>query len=189
MTKWSNQGAKARMLGRQNERNSSYVRLAQTSIFGFCFLSVCLTKSNCFSLIFSFFCIHQYGNLKLSGGSIQEKLKNLKLVYSSSNQSLIFFYLPKVQLSTSTENSKVCVIQIFHQIKSLKSSVIGWVTSYVWIKLLILQMRVSCTCTIPILESPLTILQDLRERLSAIKKRNHLKKHDIQNRNSGIKDE
>ena len=52
MTKWSNQGAKARMLGRQNERNSSYVRLAQTSIFGLCFMSVFLIKSNCYSLIY-----------------------------------------------------------------------------------------------------------------------------------------
>ena len=47
------QGVKVEMLGRQNERNSSYVRLAQTSIFGLCFMTVCLMKSNCYSLIYS----------------------------------------------------------------------------------------------------------------------------------------
>ena len=34
------QGVQVTMLGRQNERNSSYVRLAHTSIFGLCFMSV-----------------------------------------------------------------------------------------------------------------------------------------------------
>ena len=47
------QGVKVGTLGRQNERNSSYVRLAHTSIFGLCFMSVCLMKSNCYSLIYS----------------------------------------------------------------------------------------------------------------------------------------
>ena len=47
------QGVKVGMLGRQNERNSSYVRLAQTSIFDLCFMSVSLTKWNCYSLIYS----------------------------------------------------------------------------------------------------------------------------------------
>ena len=41
------------MQGRQNERNSSYVKLAHTSIFGLCFMSVCLMKSNCYSFIYS----------------------------------------------------------------------------------------------------------------------------------------
>ena len=49
----STQGVKVGTLGRQNERNSSYVRLAHTSIFGLCFMSVCLMKSNCYSLIYS----------------------------------------------------------------------------------------------------------------------------------------
>ena len=49
-----NQGVKARMLGRQNERNFCYVRLALTSIFGVCFMSVCLIKSNCYSYIYIF---------------------------------------------------------------------------------------------------------------------------------------
>ena len=43
-------GVKVVTLGRQNKRNSSYVRLAHTSIFGLCFMSVCLMKSNCYSL-------------------------------------------------------------------------------------------------------------------------------------------
>ena len=47
------QGVKVVTLGRQNERNSSYNRLAHTSIFGLCFMSVCLMKSNCYSLIYS----------------------------------------------------------------------------------------------------------------------------------------
>ena len=47
------QGVKVGMLGRQIERNSSYVWLAQTSIFGLCFMSVCLMKSNCYSLMYS----------------------------------------------------------------------------------------------------------------------------------------
>ena len=47
------QGANVVMLGKQNESNSSYVRLAHTSIIGFCFMSVCLMKSNCYSLIYS----------------------------------------------------------------------------------------------------------------------------------------
>ena len=51
--KGSNQGVKVVTLGRQNDRNSSYVRLAHTSIFGLCFMSVCLMKSNCYSLIYS----------------------------------------------------------------------------------------------------------------------------------------
>ena len=41
------------MLGRQNERKNNYVRLAYTSIFGLCFMPVCLMKSNCYSLIYS----------------------------------------------------------------------------------------------------------------------------------------
>ena len=51
------QGAKVGTLGRQNERNSSNVWLAYAFIIGLCFmfgfLSVCLMKSNCFSLIYS----------------------------------------------------------------------------------------------------------------------------------------
>ena len=47
------QGVKVGSLGRQNERNSSYFRLAPTSIFGLCFMSVCLIKSNCYSLMYS----------------------------------------------------------------------------------------------------------------------------------------
>ena len=47
------QGVKARTLGRQNERNFCYARLALTSIFGLCFVAVCLIKSNCYSLIYS----------------------------------------------------------------------------------------------------------------------------------------
>ena len=47
------QGVKVGTLGRQNEKNSSYVRLAHTFIFGLCFMSVCLMKSNCYSLIYS----------------------------------------------------------------------------------------------------------------------------------------
>ena len=51
------QGVKVGPLGGQNERNSTYVRLAHTSIFGLCFMSVCLMKSNCYSLIYSSFVI------------------------------------------------------------------------------------------------------------------------------------
>ena len=47
------QRVKARTLGRQNERNFCYDRLAHTSIFGLCFMWVCLIKSNCYSLIYS----------------------------------------------------------------------------------------------------------------------------------------
>ena len=47
------QGVKVRTLGRKNERNFCYDRLAFTSIFGLCFMSVCLIKSNCYSLIYS----------------------------------------------------------------------------------------------------------------------------------------
>ena len=46
-------GAKVGTLGRQNERDSCYVRLAHTSIFCLCFMSVCLMKSNWYSLIYS----------------------------------------------------------------------------------------------------------------------------------------
>ena len=45
------QGVKVGTLGRQNERNSIYVRLTHTSIFGLFFMPVCLMKSNCYSLI------------------------------------------------------------------------------------------------------------------------------------------
>ena len=48
-----NQGVKVGTLGRQNERNSSSVRLAHTSIFGLCFMPVCLIISNYYSLIYS----------------------------------------------------------------------------------------------------------------------------------------
>ena len=47
------QGFKVGTLGRQNERNSSYVRLAHTSITGLYFMPACLMKSNCYSLIYS----------------------------------------------------------------------------------------------------------------------------------------
>ena len=47
------QGVKARILGRQNESNFCYDRLALTSIFCMYFMSVCLIKSNCYSLIYS----------------------------------------------------------------------------------------------------------------------------------------
>ena len=53
---YERQGVKVVMLGRQNERNSSYVRLAHTSIFGLCLMSVCLMKSNCYTLIYSSLC-------------------------------------------------------------------------------------------------------------------------------------
>ena len=43
------QGVNVGMLGRQNERKNSYVRLAYTSIFGLCNMSV----SNCYSVIYS----------------------------------------------------------------------------------------------------------------------------------------
>ena len=41
---YSRQGVKARTLGKQNERNFCYDWLALTSIFGLCFVSVCLIK-------------------------------------------------------------------------------------------------------------------------------------------------
>ena len=47
------QGAKARMLGRQNVRNFCCETLALNSIFGLCFMPVYLIKSNCYSLIYS----------------------------------------------------------------------------------------------------------------------------------------
>ena len=47
------QGVKARMLSRQNERNFCYDMLAVASLFGLRFISVCLIKSNCYSLIYS----------------------------------------------------------------------------------------------------------------------------------------
>ena len=47
------QGVKARTFGRQNERNFCYDLLALTSIFGLCFMSVCLMKLNYCSLIYS----------------------------------------------------------------------------------------------------------------------------------------
>ena len=46
------QGVKAKLLGRQNEKNFCYDMLALTSIFGLCFMSVYLIKSNCYSLIY-----------------------------------------------------------------------------------------------------------------------------------------
>ena len=49
----SNQGVKVRTLGRQNERNFAYDRLALATIFGLCFMLVCLIKSNCYSFIYS----------------------------------------------------------------------------------------------------------------------------------------
>ena len=49
----SRQGVKVGTLGGQIERNSGYVWLAHTFIFGSCFMSVCLMKSNCYSLIYS----------------------------------------------------------------------------------------------------------------------------------------
>ena len=61
------QGAKVGILGRQNERNSSYDRLTHTSIFGLCFMSLCLMKSNCYSLIYSSL-IHSFSS------SLAEKL-------------------------------------------------------------------------------------------------------------------
>ena len=47
------QGVKVGALGRQNERKRGYVKTAHTSIFGLCFMPVCLMKSNCYSLIYS----------------------------------------------------------------------------------------------------------------------------------------
>ena len=41
------QGVKVGTLGRQNERNSSYVRLAHTSIFGLCFMMLFHFKKLC----------------------------------------------------------------------------------------------------------------------------------------------
>ena len=64
-----NQGVQARMLGRQNERNNSYIRLACTSIFGLFFMPVCLLKSNCYSLKASF-------NPKLKGSVCQYFVKS-----------------------------------------------------------------------------------------------------------------
>ena len=71
--KWLCQGDKARTLERHNERNFCYVRLALTSIFGLCFMVVCLTKSNYYSLIYSsldyafkeYYLVYQYYTLNI----------------------------------------------------------------------------------------------------------------------------
>ena len=47
------QGGQVWMLCRQNESKFAYYWLALTSIFGLCFMPVCLIKSNCYSLIYS----------------------------------------------------------------------------------------------------------------------------------------
>ena len=49
------QGVKARTLGRLNERNFGYDWLVLISIFGLCFMSVGLMKSNCYSFNIFFF--------------------------------------------------------------------------------------------------------------------------------------
>ena len=94
MTKWSNQGAKARMLGRQNERNSSYVSLANTSIFGFCFMSVCLMKSNCYSLIYSSLVLLYSQPTKSQNKQSSSPLKNLS-IYVCISVYVILVYLVK----------------------------------------------------------------------------------------------
>ena len=60
------QGAKVGLLGRQNEKNSSYVWLAHTSIFGLCFMSICVMKSNCYSLLYPW--LNEYTNCGMSNG-------------------------------------------------------------------------------------------------------------------------
>ena len=68
-TDCSNQGVKVRTLGRQNERNFAYDRLALATIFGLCFMLVCLIKSNCYSLIYSSLGIPYYqGRVQRFGG-------------------------------------------------------------------------------------------------------------------------
>ena len=64
------------MLGKQNERNSSYMRLDQTSIFGLYFMSVCLMKVNCYSL--------KYSSLELMGTKYEIECQPV-----SSNDALI----------------------------------------------------------------------------------------------------
>ena len=47
------QGAQVGTLCWQNDRNFALDRLALTSIFGLCFMPVCIIKSNCYYLIYS----------------------------------------------------------------------------------------------------------------------------------------
>ena len=80
--KWNVQGVKVGTLGRQYKRNRSYVRLAHTSIFGLCFMSVCQIKSNCYSLIYSSLGkAAPYSNFWLSDtGLLPHVVKNMKKV-------------------------------------------------------------------------------------------------------------
>ena len=63
------QGVKIETIGRQNERNSGYVRLAHTSMFGLCFMTVCSLPNEIKLLLFNiFFCdlVNQYKYLHCS---------------------------------------------------------------------------------------------------------------------------
>ena len=82
------QGVKVGTLGRQNERNRSYVRRDHTSIFGLRFKSVCLMKLNCYSLIYSslpipliYSCYRIYKSLWVSSPSkkLDVKMSELNL--------------------------------------------------------------------------------------------------------------
>ena len=79
------QGVKARTLGKQNERNFCYDRLAHTSIFILCFMWVFLIKSNCYSLI--------YSSLGYSW-HLQKFLTQMTL--SNKTQNLIYEYGVKI---------------------------------------------------------------------------------------------
>ena len=86
------QGVQVWTLGRQNERNNSYVRLAHTSIFGLCLMPVCLMKLNCYSLI--------YSSLLLILDNVLVKIVRIELFFSggganSSVPSIIALRLPE----------------------------------------------------------------------------------------------
>ena len=75
-TEYHAQGVKVEMLGRQNERNSCRVCLAHTSIFGLCSMSVCLMKSKCYSLIYSFLVSGGLGGITVSALSLSLREKD-----------------------------------------------------------------------------------------------------------------
>ena len=129
MVKGLNQGAKVRTLRRQNERKRSYVWLAHTSIFGLCFMSVCLMKLNCYSLIYSFLVwlwllLHINSSICLSKDTWGQK-SCLWSLTNFSRKSLLPLWMSRCedrQMSGSMSKLKTCLLikmDLFHVLNCL----------------------------------------------------------------------
>ena len=144
------QGVKVGTLGGKNERNISYVKLAQTSIFGLCFMSVCLMKSNCYSLIYTSLIDVDFSVISLKTGNtstyasfwmhiLKWRFLSIRYTYSFIHPCLRFVLATVMHWNSTKPEFLTKAVSVMNypfnpgkipelllQILSLTKTVIGW---------------------------------------------------------------